>query len=100
MTILFFLLLLPVLALGFTGLTMLFMDAIKTEGGRSRAEWARDALAFVLGGLALIGLVWDIASGELWRTETFQNFLGIYGMNFVLLGISFVLLALPRRGEG
>ena len=43
MTILFFLLLLPVLALGFTGLTMLFMDAIKTEGGRTRAEWARDA---------------------------------------------------------
>ena len=100
MTILFFLLLLPVLALGFTGLTMLFMDAIKADEGRTRAEWARDALAFVLGGLALIGLVWDIASGELWRTETFQTFLGIYGMNFILLGIAFVLLALPRRAEG
>jgi hypothetical protein len=99
-TILFFLLLLPVLALGFTGLTMLFMDAITAEGGRTRAERARDALAFVLGGLALIGLVWDIALGELWRTETFQNFLGIYGPNFILLGIAFVLLGLPRRGEG
>lgn len=100
MTILFFLLLLPVLALGFTGLTMLFMDAITAEGARSRADWARDALAFVLGGLALIGLVWDIALGELWRTETFQNFLGIYGTNFILLGVAFMLLAPPRRAEG
>lgn len=100
MTILFFLLLLPVLALGFTGLTMLFMDAVTAEGGRTRVDLARETLAFVLGGLALIGLVWDIAAGELWRTETFQNFLGIYGPNFILLGVAFILLSLPRRAEG
>jgi hypothetical protein len=95
-TILFFLLLLPVLALGFTGLTLMFLDVLHL-GSRSRAEWARDGLAFVFGFLSLAGLVWDIASGELFRTESFTMFLGIYGMNFVLLGIAFMLLALPHQ---
>ncbi len=97
MTILFLFLLLPVLALGFTGLTMLFADAVKAEGGRTASEWARDALAGVLGAIALIGLVADLLSGELWRTETFQTFLGVYGTNFSLLGIAFILLTQPHR---
>lgn len=100
MTTLVLILLLPVLALGFTGLTMLFADSVRGEGGRSLASWASQGLGYLLGAIALLGIVADLVTGTIWRAASVQGFLGSYGMNLALLGLAFVLAGHGRRAEG
>ncbi len=93
-------LLLPLLALGFTGLTMLFADSVRSESARPLAAWAREGLGYLIGAIGLIGMVADLVSGTIWRTPNVQDFLSSYGMNLALLGLAFVLAGPARRAEG
>ncbi len=100
MTTLALILLLPLLALGFTGLTMLFAESLRGEVSRPLAAWAREGLGYLIGAIALIGIVAELVSGAIWRTSTVQGFLGSYGMNLALLGLAFVLAGPAHRAEG
>ncbi|WP_019014602.1 hypothetical protein [Elioraea tepidiphila] len=97
MTLLFLLLLLPVIALGFTGLTMVFIDAIRGErADRDRVGFARGALGYLLGAIGLLGLIIDLLSGALFRVEGFGAYVGTYGAHFALIGLAVLLVAPPR----
>jgi len=100
MTTLVLILLLPVLALGFTGLTLLFADTVRAQGGRPLAAWAREGLGYLLGAIALVGIIADLVGGSLWRAGSLQSFLATYGMNLALLGLAFVLVGPGRPAEG
>jgi len=96
-TLLFLILLLPVIALGFTGLTMVFMDAIRGDATeRDRVGFARGALGYLLGAIGLLGLIVDLLSGALWRVEGFGAYVGAYGPHFALIGLAVLLVAPPR----
>lgn len=97
MTLLFLILLLPVIALGFTGLTMVFIDAVRGEQpDRDRVGFARGALGYLLGAIGLLGLIIDLLSGALWRIEGFGAYVGTYGAHFALIGLAVLLVAPPR----
>ncbi len=100
MTTLALILLLPLLALGFTGLTMLFADSLRGEASRPLAAWAREGLGYLIGAIALIGIVADLVSGTMWQAGSVQSLLGSYGMNLALLGLAFVLAGPAHRAEG
>ncbi|MCS6854637.1 MAG: hypothetical protein NZ523_07780 [Elioraea sp.] len=99
MTTLVLILLIPVLALGFTGLTMLFADAVRAQGGRPVVSWAREGLGYLLGAIGLIGLVADLVGGALWRVGSVQSFLAGYGTNLALLGLAVILAGRTRPTE-
>lgn len=100
MTTLVLILLIPVLALGFTGLTMLFADSVRGEGGRSLAAWSSQGLGYLIGAIALIGIVADLVTGTMWKTGSVQGFLASYGMNLALLGLAVLLAGPGGRAEG